>query len=264
MSTAILPDDSVVIRLPRETIHLDAKTRAIHVRAAHSGRDLGGSVLASYPLTAVDRVRMTTTNEGRFRLVLELRSGTTIALGEAPTQDVGMRTARVVADLTRCKVEVSGGMQPLPAGRESRGGLGDLEEPTGRLHWEEATLPTTAADEKPEGWTPEASATAPWAKAAFGGASGEGVVVVRGEPLRAPSRTTEGPVFLDLLRESQFLAPVMPTALDEDAPDQQATQLGVGGWGQRSTSSSRLRAVFEMLRLMSEHLPVASESVPGV
>lgn len=267
MSTSILPDDSVVIRLARETIHLSAKTAAIHVRAVHPRRDLGGSLLAAYPLTSAERVRLRPLLDGRVTLTLELRGGTTVSLGEAPGQDIAMVTARVVADVTRCMVEVSGPATAVKA---------HLYEPTGRLYWDEGTLPSLARDDEdpdtdpPDGWRPPPDLTPP-------------PVIVRGEPdpvvsfpvARAEPPEPEAPVapriirgqpepqapvFLDLLRESQMYEPVMPTPMEDPEKDR-ATQVGIGGWRGRSTTGTRLRAIYEMLRLTSERLPVATESL---
>lgn len=292
MSTSILPDDSVVIRLARETIHLNASARAIHVRAAHPRRDLGGSLLASYPLSAAERVRLRPLVDGRVALVLELKGGVKIGLGDAPSQDVAMITARVVADLTRCKVDVSGPETRVKA---------HLYEPTGRLYWEDGTLPSVESKKSseaepdtdpPAGWTPpepipQPATPAPRTPAAEFAAA-VAPRIVRGEPVRRPAtgssdagssgqpsaqvgeapgrvirgQPESGPVFADLLRESQMYEPVMPSPMeDPDGADQQATQVGIGGWRGRSSSGTRLRAIFEMLRLTSERMPVATESL---
>ena len=109
MSTAILPDDSVVVRLPAQTIHIDATGRAIHLRATSTRRELGGAILASYPLGAAERLRLVRGPEG-VQLFLDLRSGDDLDLGISPSTEVAMLTARVIADLTRCKIEVTQGM----------------------------------------------------------------------------------------------------------------------------------------------------------
>lgn len=208
MSTAILPDDSVVIRLPRETIHLCAKTRSINVRAAHPRKELGGSMLASYPLSAAERVRLTKSPAGRVWILLDLRSGRSLGLGDAPSQDVGMLTARMIADLTRCKVEVGAGEVPLRPDVP-------LEEPTRRIPWEDDTITRDEPDtDPPEGFTPE-----------------------------------DAPVFMDLLRESEFLAAQSPLV-----PEPRSVQ-------RRGSSGKRLRAVLQVLRLTAESLPSATDSL---
>lgn len=114
MSTAILPDGSVIIRLPWQTVHLDVRTRAIHLRSPEQGDARGGDILESFPQVAVDRVRIVRDPKDRHQLMIELRSGRTLSLGHASSHDSAMMTARIVADLTRCKVEVSEGTQTLP------------------------------------------------------------------------------------------------------------------------------------------------------
>jgi hypothetical protein len=107
MSTAILSDGSVIVRLAWQTVHLDVRTRAIHLRAP---TDEGlGDILESFPQVAIDRVRILRGPEEKHFLMLELGSGRSLSLGHAVSHDGAMSTARVVADLTRCKVEVSEG-----------------------------------------------------------------------------------------------------------------------------------------------------------
>lgn len=108
MSTTILPDGSVVVRLALQTVHVDVRTRAIHLRAP-SRDELSGSILESFPQSAVSRIRLIRDNGRGHLLFMELRSGRVLSLGQAPSQDMAMVTARVVADLTRCRVEVSDG-----------------------------------------------------------------------------------------------------------------------------------------------------------
>jgi hypothetical protein len=225
MTTAILPDDSVVIRLARETIHLCAKTRSIHIRAAHPRKELGGSMLASYPLAAAERVRLERSSGDRVWLVLDLRSGQTIGLGDAPSQDVGMLTARMIADLTRCKLEVAAGevslIPDIPAVPPAR----SIDEETRRIHWEDDTVPPLLGEPLHDGTIEAPRAFDP----------------------------SEVPVFMDLLRESEFLAPASPL-------ERPATP--VGDERRRPPSSvQRLRAVFQMLRLTAEALPEARVSL---
>jgi hypothetical protein len=113
MSTSILPDGSLVVRLPQHTIQIDVRTRAIHIRAPSHRDELGGSILESYPQTAIDRVRLVR-EETAHHILLALKSKRAISLGTAPSHDAAMMTARVVADLTRCKVEVAQGVVGLP------------------------------------------------------------------------------------------------------------------------------------------------------
>jgi hypothetical protein len=153
MSTAILSDGSVVVRLAWQTIHLDVRTRAIHLRApADDG--LGGDIRESFPQAAIDRVKIVRGPEQHHHLMIELKSGRSLSLGHATTHDHAMMTARVVADLTRCKVEVSEGTHALPGASVafSRGAtlssyalpvIGEdddpFDEPTHRMMWEADT-----------------------------------------------------------------------------------------------------------------------------
>jgi hypothetical protein len=169
MSAAILPDGSVVVRLPTQTVHVDVRTRAIHLRAA-SRDELAGSILESFPLAAVDRVRLIRSETQAHELHLILRSGREISLGTAPAHEVALMTARIVADVTRCKIEIAGnGPQPLPgAGHRTlsaeqvrlRAADGD-PNPSAASPWDEPSpmideLPTSRIFQKivPEGPLP--------------------------------------------------------------------------------------------------------------
>jgi hypothetical protein len=124
MSTAILPDDSVVVRMPTHTVHVDATARAIHVREPSHQSQLGGIIRASFPLESADRIRLMTARTGKQHLCLDLSSGETLDLGEVPSPEVAMVTARAIADLTRCKIEVTQGMVnrlPGPSARFTEG-----------------------------------------------------------------------------------------------------------------------------------------------
>jgi hypothetical protein len=129
VSAAILPDGSVVVRLPGHTVHVDVRTRAIHLRAGSSRDELSGSIVESFPLTAVDRVRLFRGAGREHELELALRSGRALSLGSAPTHELALMTARIVADVTRCKVEVAGGgeAQSLPGPSEAFSALSTIE-----------------------------------------------------------------------------------------------------------------------------------------
>ncbi len=120
MSTAILPDDSVVVRMPTHTVHVDATGRAIHVREPSPSQQLGGIIRASFPIESADRIRLMTARTGKQHLCLDLSSGETLDLGEVPSPDVAMVTARAIADLTRCKIEVTQGTVSRLPGPSSR------------------------------------------------------------------------------------------------------------------------------------------------
>jgi hypothetical protein len=114
MSTAILPDDSVIVRMPTHTVHVDASARAIHVREPSHSSELGGVIRATFPLEAADRIRLMRARTGKQHLCLDLASGETLDLGEVPSTEVAMVTARAIAELTRCKIEVAGTTAALP------------------------------------------------------------------------------------------------------------------------------------------------------
>lgn len=140
MSTAILPDDSVVVRMPTHTVHVDASSRAIHVREPSKTSQLGGIIRASFPLEAADRIRLMTARTGKQHLCLDLSSGETLDLGEVPSADVAMVTARAIADLTRCKIEVAGtsGLA-APSARFTEGET--YASPQGFVPWRGEELP---------------------------------------------------------------------------------------------------------------------------
>jgi hypothetical protein len=161
MSTAILPDGSVVVRLPAQTVHVDVRTKAIHLRAVSARDELGGSILDSFPQAAVDRVRLIRATDSHYLLFLDLRSGRSLSLGEATSHDTAMMTARVVANVTRCKIEVSQGTHALPGpsdrfsaaitydARLDKDGepVDPFEAPTGRLPY--PPEPSFSVDEAP-------------------------------------------------------------------------------------------------------------------
>lgn len=149
MSTSIMPDGSIVVRLAWQTVHVDVRTRAIHLRAPSKSSELGGDILESFPQVAVDRVRILRGTEDSHHLMIELRSGRSLSLGHATTHEAAMMTARVVADLTRCKVEVSEGTVfnlPGPSQQFERGvtmeqdlsllEIDPFDEPTSPAMWE--------------------------------------------------------------------------------------------------------------------------------
>jgi hypothetical protein len=95
--------------MPTHTVHVDATARAIHVREPSHQSQLGGIIRATFPLESADRIRLMTARTGKQHLCLDLSSGETLDLGEVPSPEVAMVTARAIADLTRCKIEVTQG-----------------------------------------------------------------------------------------------------------------------------------------------------------
>jgi hypothetical protein len=153
MSTAILPDGSLLVCLDWQTIHVDLRTRAIHLRTPSPKDPLGGDILESFPLVAVDRVRLLRAPDERHHLTIELVSGRSLSLGHAASHEEAMNTARVLADLTRCKVEVSEGVVlSLPgASPDKLPTIGDgedpFDEPTHKMVWGDANEETTLVPE---------------------------------------------------------------------------------------------------------------------
>ncbi|MCK6548066.1 hypothetical protein L6R52_19600 [Myxococcota bacterium] len=108
-----------MVRLPSHTVHVDLRSRAIHLRATTSRDELGGSILESFPLTALARVRVIRERENVHHIELELRSKRRISLGSASAHEWAMTTARAVADATRTRLEISEETVPLPSASEA-------------------------------------------------------------------------------------------------------------------------------------------------
>ena len=116
LSTAILPDDSVVVRMPTHTVHVDASARAILVREPSTSSPTGGAIRARFPLEAAERIRLVALPSGSQVLCLDLVSGETLDLGQVPSFDLAMVTARAISDLTQCQVEAAEGSAGHPRG----------------------------------------------------------------------------------------------------------------------------------------------------
>ncbi len=113
MSTSILPDDSVVVRLPDRTVHVDASEHWVRVRATHARQPLGGAVLAVYDFSQIRRLRIVPRAQGGVGLTLMLRHGEDLPLGVSPSSDVAMLTGRAVADICRCQLDAGHGVSVL-------------------------------------------------------------------------------------------------------------------------------------------------------
>lgn len=113
MSTSILPDDSVVVRMPDRTVHVDTKDLLVKVRATQPGAILGGSMVEAYDFGQIRRLRIVPRPEGGVRLQLELMAGRSLDLGAAPSSDVAMLTGRAVADICRCQLDAGQGVSVL-------------------------------------------------------------------------------------------------------------------------------------------------------
>lgn len=222
----VLPDDSVVIGHGAQVIHFCTKSRGIHVRAASSRSLTGGSLLSTHPLNAAARVRLSAV-PGGTRLLLELKTGTRLELGQAPSPEIAMVTARLIADLTRCSIEVGEGESEPQRAK-------DLEQPpTERAiappNFEEAPtpidVPKLIAPPRPVTAAPNLAGPRP-----------------RTDSVARPAE----PVFLQLLLESSLEAAESPLP------------------GAPSGSSERRAAIHELINLASERLPVADDDDPPV
>ncbi len=103
MSTAILPDDSVVVRMPTQTVHVDATHKAIHLRTASVHNELGGTILASYPLSVAEHVRVYPA-PGGFAMSLYLFGGGLVELGIASSREMAELTTEAISKLAGCLV----------------------------------------------------------------------------------------------------------------------------------------------------------------
>lgn len=224
MSMTVLPDDSVVIGHGAQVIHFCTKSRGIHVRAASSRSLTGGSLLSTHPLNAAARVRLSAV-PGGTHLLLELKTGARLELGHAPSSEVAMVTARLIADLTRCSIEVGEGESEPQRAKA-------LEQPpTERAiappNFEEAPTPIDVPKltALPRPAPPEHSVS---------GAR------PRAESVARPAE----PVFLQLLLESSLESAESPLP------------------GAPSDSTERRAAIHELINLASERLPVADDEDP--
>lgn len=219
MSMTVLPDDSVVISHGAQVIHFCTKSRGIHVRAASSRNLTGGSLLSTHPLNSAHRVRLTAI-PGGTQLLLELKTGTRLELGKAPSHEVAMVTARLIAELTRCSIEVREGEAEPQRAKEPEAPR--TERAPGPPRFEEAPtpidVPKLVAPPRPESRRPE--------------------------PPRPRERSVAQPaepVFLQLLMESSLETPGSPLP------------------GSPSGSAERRTAIHELVDLASEQLPVAGQ-----
>lgn len=104
MSATILPDGSVVFRLPQWTVHFDKPRGQIHLRDATGPREEEGRVLATAPVTATRRLELRPESDGLGTLYLSFDSGEGLDLGRVPLGEMGRRIAYAVARVARCPV----------------------------------------------------------------------------------------------------------------------------------------------------------------
>lgn len=107
MSAVILPNGSLVFRLPQWTVHIDGTTRQIHLRDGASRDELGGAVFATAPVDTVRRVFLLADTPSQAHLSLEFVTGEGLDLGRVPVGDMGKRIAYAVARVARCGITTS-------------------------------------------------------------------------------------------------------------------------------------------------------------
>ena len=97
----------MLIRFGTCVIHFDAVSRAIHVRTPFADSGPEGILLASYEMESAECVKLSSQegSEG-FRLVLLFQNGVVLELGVSRSEEVGSRTARIIAGLAGCRVEI--------------------------------------------------------------------------------------------------------------------------------------------------------------
>ena len=107
-----LPDESILVRTGTHSVHLDVSSDAIHVRAPLDDEDgLEGILLASYPMDSAQWVGLMRERPAGLRLWLRLKDGSNLDLGVPPSEAIGARLAKTVAQLTGCQVDIA--TQPL-------------------------------------------------------------------------------------------------------------------------------------------------------
>lgn len=285
MSTSILPDDSVVVRLPDRTVHVDASEHWVRVRATHARQPLGGAVLAVYDFSQIRRLRIVPRAQGGVGLTLMLRHGEDLPLGVSPSSDVAMLTGRAVADICRCQLDAGHGVSVL-AESSSQGSDPDtfkeVLQSSGAvvpLDGPQAPASAPAPVEDPDRITDEQPVprTAPARAASLYRVTRELTreevdrELATADPAPAPvsAEPAAAGVFGELLRQSQLASALDPNALQaslEPAPaaapngdlpeDQKPTRVGITALG------GRPEAVAELLNLAAEHLPLALVELP--
>jgi hypothetical protein len=107
MSAVILPNGSLVFRLPQWTVHIDGKSRQIHLRDGTSRDELGGAVFATAPVDTVRRVFLLADTPEQAHLSIEFVTGEGLDLGRVPVGEMGKRIAYAVARVARCGITTS-------------------------------------------------------------------------------------------------------------------------------------------------------------
>ena len=100
----ILPDGSVIFRLPQWTVHVDAPRGQIHLREPRAAAEEGGRVLASASVAAARRVELRPASDTEGLLFVAFDTGEGLELGRVPLGEMGRRIAYAVARAARCPV----------------------------------------------------------------------------------------------------------------------------------------------------------------
>ena len=108
MSAVILPDGSLVFRVPEWTIHIDVGTNAVHLRDPKSRNELGGNILATAPIESISVVQLLPESDEHAHLYLEFETGEGLDLGLVPKTEMGRRIAYSVARVARCRQHCRG------------------------------------------------------------------------------------------------------------------------------------------------------------
>ena len=107
MALRVMADGSVLIHRGDATVHVDPLGRALHVRTGSARDALGGILLASYVLEAVEGVQVTL-EHGRWGGQIVLKRGEAIRLGRWPSLAEAEATAGAVAELVSVPLETPG------------------------------------------------------------------------------------------------------------------------------------------------------------
>ena len=242
MSTSIHRDDSVVVRLGGRTIQFDPMTQAIHLRS-RSNTEIGGAIEASFPFAAADKVRLWPGQLDEFYMALTLLSGASIRLGSAPSRDAAMLAARAIANLTRCKVEMSQGtvrelpgpssqfceadtMEDCTLARFLRADPRPEDEPTRPIEIAGLVVP------RPRPLLSEETGAIPLVPETL---EAERVITQPDRPSRQTAEDISSSIFEPLLRESEIHAAVAPDLVDRLESAAESLPVApidlVPGWG---------------------------------
>lgn len=142
MSAVILPDGSLVFRVPEWTIHIDVSSNQVHLRDPKSRDELGGAIMASAPVSSIAVVQLLPESDEHAHLFLEFETGEGLDLGRIPRTEMGRRIAYSVARIARCRVatHLEATQRSIP--RPELNDLKSYEEETRRVASPIGQLPT--------------------------------------------------------------------------------------------------------------------------